>query len=145
MRIVISIDPGNQKCGLLLADIVNSSVIHGKVTKKNHVIKLINQWKNEYTIDLIILGNGTTSKYWQSQLNAMNIRPIKLVDETRTTLRARERYWELSPPIFPINLLPKTLILPPTNLDAVVALILVEDLFNKKLEWKKPIEIKISP
>ena len=59
MRIVISIDPGNQKCGLLLADLTNLSVIYGKVVKKNYVIKLINQWKNIYSIDLIILGNGT--------------------------------------------------------------------------------------
>ena len=144
MRIVISIDPGNQKCGLLLADIVNSSVIHGKVTKKNHVIKLINQWKNEYNIDLIILGNGTTSKYWKSKLESNNISPIQLVNEARTTLRARERYLELCPPTFPISCLPRSILLPPSNLDAVVALILVEDLFNKKLEWKKPIEIKIS-
>ncbi len=145
MRIVISIDPGNQKCGLILADLVDSYVIYGKVAKKNHVIKLINQWKNIYSIDLIILGNGTTSKYWKAKLESNNLAPIQLVNEARTTLRARERYLELCPPKFPISWLPRSILLPPSNLDAVVALILVEDLFNKKLEWKKPIEIIIWP
>ncbi len=145
MRIVISIDPGNQKCGLLLADLINLSVIDGKVVKKNYVIKLINQWKNIYSIDLIILGNGTTSQYWKSKLYSNNISPVKLVDEARTTLRARERYLELCPPKFPISLVPRPLLLPPSNLDAVVALILIEDFSNKQLKWKKPIEIRISP
>ncbi len=145
MNIIISIDPGNKKCGLLLADINKLSVISGKTVKKSYVISLINEWKNSYNIDLILLGNGTTSKYWQSELNANNFTLVQLVDEAMTTLRARERYLELCPPIFPISLLPKTLVFPPSNLDAVVALILVEDFIKKKLEWKKPIELRIWP
>ncbi len=145
MTLLISIDPGNQKCGLLLADLKKSIVISGKIVKKNFVIRLINDWIHNNSIDLILLGNGTTSQYWLSQLNSNNIRPVKLVDEASTTLRARERYLELSPPNFPTNLLPKTLIFPPSNLDAVVALILVEDYSKKKLKWEKPIEIRIWP
>ena len=94
---------------------------------------------------MIILGNGTTSKYWKTELYSNNINPVELVDEASTTLRARGRYLELSPPNFPTNLLPKTLIFPPSNLDAVVALILVEDYFAKQLEWKQPIQVKIGP
>ncbi len=145
MSIVISIDPGKQKCGILLADLNKLSVISAKVVKKSHVISCINEWKNHYKIDLIILGNGTTSKYWKSLLYDYNINPVQLVDEASTTLRAKERYLELSPPKFPLSLLPKTLIFPPSNLDAVVALILVEDFVQEKLEWKNPIEIRIWP
>ena len=145
MNTIISIDPGNQKCGLVLADLNKLSVINGKIVRKSYVIRLINEWNKNYKIDLILLGNGTTSKYWYSELNAYTITPIKFVDEARTTLRARERYLELSPPKFPISLLPKTLLFPPSNLDAVVALILVEDFIQKKLEWNKKVEIKIWP
>jgi len=145
MRNIISIDPGNQKCGLLLADLAKLSVISGKIVRKSYVISLLKDWINTHDIDLILLGNGTTSKYWKTELYSNNINPVELVDEARTTLRARGRYLELSPPKFPGSLFPKTLLLPPSNLDAVVALILVEDFTKKKLEWKKPIEIKIWP
>ena len=143
--LIISIDPGTQKCGLLLADLDELSVISGKIVKKAYVIRLIIKWMNTYDVDLIILGNGTTSKYWKTELNLNNINPVKLVEEASTTLRARGRYLELCPPKFPVSWLPKTLLLPPLNLDAVVALILVEDFTNKKLEWKKPIAITIWP
>ena len=145
MSKIISIDPGNHKCGLLLADLNKLSVVHGKTVKKLYVMSLLNKWRNNYNVDLIILGNGTTSKYWHTELYSNNINPVKLVDEARTTLRARERYFELCPPKFPASWLPKTLLLPPSNLDAVVALILVEDFTKKKLEWKKPIDIRIWP
>ncbi len=145
MNTIVSIDPGNQKCGLVLADINKLSVVKGKVVRKTHVIKLMNEWNNIYDIDLILLGNGTTSKYWFSQLNSYKFSSIKLVDEARTTLRARERYLELSPPKFPVSLLPRTLLVPPSNLDAVVALILIEDFIKKKLEWNKTVEIRIWP
>ena len=62
-----------------------------------------------------------------------------------TTLRARERYLEIFPPEFLINLIPKGLILPPKNLDVIVSLILIEDYFQDKLRWSKSIELKIWP
>ena len=57
MSKIISIDPGNQKCGLLLADLSESMVISGKTVKRSYVIKLINLWKNHNYIDLILLGS----------------------------------------------------------------------------------------
>ena len=144
MKKILSIDPGHKKCGLLLADIEDLVVLSGKIVKHSSVIELINFWKRTNTVDLILLGNGTTSKYWKSELFANQISPVKLVDETSTTLRAKWRYLELCPPNFLFKLLPKTLIPPPENLDAIVALILIEDFLDKKLSWEKPIEFKIE-
>ncbi len=142
---VISIDPGQQKCGVLLADLTKLRVVFGKIVEKEKVISLIRSWIENYSIECILLGNGTTSKFWESELIANKIDPVKLVNESHTTLRAKERYFQLCPPRFIFSLFPKALILPPKNLDAVVALILVEDYFQKRLEWQSPIEIKISP
>ena len=79
MRNIISIDPGTQKCGLLLADLDELSVISGKIVKRSHVIKFINNWYNSYKIDLVILGNGTTSKYWEAKLSPLA--RINLINE----------------------------------------------------------------
>ena len=125
--------------GLLL------SVISGKIVRKTYVISLLKDWINTHDIDLILLGNGTTSTYSKTELYSNNINPVELVDETGTTLRARGRYLELCPPQFPISCLPKTLLFPPSYLDSIVALILVEDFTKKKLDWKEPIEIRIWP
>ncbi len=145
MNKVISIDPGHEKCGLLLADIDELKVISGKIVKKSFVMELLTSWMKNYLIDLIVLGNGTTSNYWQIKMQKYQAYPIKLVDEKMTTLRARSRYLELCPPKFPISLFPRSLILPPKNLDSVVSLILIEDYFEKQFEWKGPIEVRTWP
>ena len=145
MKKVIAIDPGHKKCGLLLADLDCSLVIDGKISINASVVNLINYWRENHSVELILLGNGTTSKYWQSELLAANISPIQLVDERMTTLRARERYLEIFPPEFLAKFIPKGLILPPKNLDVIVSLILIEDYFQVKLRWSKSIELKIWP
>ena len=145
MKRILSIDPGQKKCGVLQADMEDLVVISGKIVKSSSLIALINSWNETNPFDLILLGNGTTSKYWESELLANQLSQVKLVDETSTTLRARWRYMELCPPKFILKWLPKTLLLPPENLDAVVALILIEDYFDKKLYWPPPIQFKIEP
>ena len=145
MRKVIAIDPGHKKFGLLLADLESSIVIDGKISTNSSVVRLINYWRESHLVELILLGNGTTSKYWQSKLTLENISPIELVDERMTTLRARERYLEIFPPEYLVKFIPQGLILPPKNLDVIVALILIEDYFKIKLRWSKSIELKIWP
>ncbi|KGG16682.1 MULTISPECIES: hypothetical protein [unclassified Prochlorococcus] len=145
MTNVIAIDPGHKKCGLLLAEINGLNVIDGKTVEKSSVIKLINSWRSAYSVELILLGNGTTSKYWNDQLSLNGIGIIKVVDEAMTTLRAKTRYLELCPPKLVFRWLPSTLIFPPKHLDAIVALILIEDYYQKKFNWEKPIEIRIWP
>ena len=145
MRYVIAIDPGHKKCGVVLADLNNLIVVDGKTAKKSSVIQIIQDWREVYNIELIIIGNGTTSKYWQFELLSNGLLPVQVVDENRTTIRAKARYLELSPPWLIFRWFPKTLILPPPNLDTVVALILIEDYFDIKLKWEVPIELKTWP
>ncbi len=145
MKKVIAIDPGHKKCGLLLADLETSIAVDGKISINASVINLIKAWRDKYSVELILLGNGTTSKYWYSKLLSAEIYPVQFVDERMTTLRARERYLELFPPAGLLKLLPKGLILPPKYLDVIVALILIEDYFKIKLRWSKSIELKICP
>ena len=145
MRKAISIDPGNEKCGVLLVDIDDLVVMEGRIVKKNYVIELIDSWYKLNYIDFIILGNGTTSEYWEHELTLHEFSSVILVDETNTTLRAKDRILELKPQKFFLETFLKTLLSPPPNLDSVAALILIEDYLGKKLKWQEVIDFKIWP
>ena len=127
MSILISIDPGNKKCGLLLADTLSLSVIQGHVVQSSSVISLLNDWHSNNKIERIIIGNGTTSKFWELELINHNFKNLNFVDETGTTLKARKRYWELWPPRNLLRLLPRGILFTPDNLDSLAAMILLED------------------
>ncbi len=105
------------------------------------MIDLIINWSSEGPLNGIILGNGTSSKYWKRQLQRFG--SIEIVEERGTTLRARNRYWEIWPRGIWLRWLPRGLILPSQPLDAVAALVLLEDHVNKKLTWSGPPNFKI--
>ena len=144
MPIFISFDPGKSKCGLVLVNSDKSIVIEGKVVKADAVIDLIRFWSERYVIQSVFLGNGTTSKDWEKKLIKSGVKMVQLVEERGTTLKARKRYWELRPPKYFFRFLPEGLRLPPEPLDAVAALVLIEDYLNRKLSWDIKQSFKIS-
>ena len=143
MSLYISIDPGIKKCGLLLADIKSRKVIEAGIVSLNKFLYLVSSWNDEYQISNIIIGDGTNSKYIVSQLKGNNLLIINVVNERGSTLRARFRYWDIWPPNYFIRWLPKEILFPPENLDAIVALILLEDFLKYKLIWPEEVSIKI--
>ncbi len=145
MNTIIAIDPGDKKCGLIIADIENDIVLEARVVQAFAVIGLISEWQKVYNIQLYLLGNGTKSKQWKLELSSSGIGPIKLINEAGTTLRARERYLELFPLPFIFCWFPKGLILPPRNLDFLAALLLIEDYLKRKIKLGVPVNFKIWP
>ena len=145
MSLFISIDPGNRKCGLLLADSDSVKVIEACISSLDRFSELILLWNKNYLIKKIIIGNGTNSNYIENQLKIKNIYNYNYIDERGSTLRARFRYWEIWPPNVFIRWLPKEILFPPENLDAIVALILLEDFLNYRLVWPDKVNIKIWP
>ena len=145
MSLYISIDPGIKKCGLLLADMKSGKVIEAGIASLNKFSDIVSLWNEDYQIIKIIIGDGTNSKYVANQLKRNNFLNINYVNERGSTLRARFRYWEIWPPNCFFRWLPKNILLPPSNLDAIVALILLEDYLNYSLTWPKKVKIKIWP
>ena len=143
MSIFISIDPGNKKCGLLLADIKSGNVIEAGISSLNKFSDLVSLWDQQYNISKIIIGDGTNSKYIENKLNQKNIFNLNYVNERGSTLKARFRFWQIWPPNYFIRWLPKELLFPPQNLDAVVALILLEDFLEFRFTWPTKLDIKI--
>ena len=142
MSLYLSIDPGNQKCGLLIADIQSGNVIEACIVSINKFPELVAFWHQDYNISNIIIGDGTNSNFIGNQLNQLNIFKYNYVDERGSTLRARFRYWEIWPPNYFIRWMPKEILFPPTNLDAVVALILLEDFLKYTFSWPDKVDIK---
>ena len=143
MSFYISIDPGKKKCGLLLANIQSGKVIEAGIASLNKCYDLVSFWNENYNISKIIIGDGTNCKYIKNELKRKNLFDISYVNEKGSTLRARFRYWEIWPPNYFIRWLPKEILFPPENLDAIVALILLEDFSKKKLIWPDNVNIKI--
>ncbi|WP_269624215.1 hypothetical protein [Prochlorococcus marinus] len=143
MSLYISIDPGMKKCGLLLADIKSGKVLEAGIASFNKCSDLVSLWNEDYQICKIIIGDGTNCKNIVNQLKKNKLTNINYVNERGSTLRARFRYWEIWPPNFLIRWMPKEILFPPENLDAIVALILLEDFLNYTFDWPDKVSIKI--
>ena len=141
----ISIDPGNKKCGLLLADIQSRKVAEAGISSLHKFSDLVSLWNKNYQIKKIIIGDGTNSNYIENELKRKNFSNINYVNEKGSTLRARFRYWEIWPPNYFIRWFPKEILFPPENLDAIVALILLEDFLNDTFIWPDKVDIKTWP
>ncbi len=143
MSLFISIDPGNKKCGLLLADTKSGNVIEAGISTLNNFSDVVSLWNAEYDVCKIVIGDGTNCKFIENELKQKNIFNLNYVNEKGSTLRARFRYWQIWAPNCFIRWLPKEMLFPPANLDAVVALILLEDFLQYSFSWPETVDIKI--
>ena len=145
MSFYLCIDPGIKKCGLLLADIQSRRVIEAGVTSTNKLSDLVLILNEDYQINKIVIGDGTNCNYIVNKLKLNSFLNINYVNERGSTLKARFRYWEIWPPNYFVRWLPKEILFPPENLDAIVALILLEDFLNYTFIWPNNVDIKIWP
>ena len=143
MSIFISIDPGNNKCGLLLADKKSGNIIEAGIVSLHRLSDVVSGWNEQYDVFKIVIGDGTNCKYIENKLKQKNIVNLTYVNERGSTLRARFRYWQIWPPNYFVRWLPKEMLFPPDNLDAVVALILLEDFLKFSFSWPEKVDIKI--
>ena len=121
----ISIDPGKFKCGLIFADF-KSKIVHKAIVIESRYLEqniktLIGKDKNIK----VLIGNGTTSKHHIKSLSNLTI-----VEEKNTTYRSRQRYFKIFPLKGIKKFLPRDIFIQNINLDAISALIILEDYLN---------------
>ena len=138
---LISIDPGKYKCGLVLADLHQKRVDQAVVLNTALLPQYLKNLNSVEYISKVIIGNGTTSSENIEKLKFLK-KELIVVEEKNTTFRAKKRYFELFPIRGLRNLLPKEIFIMNKNLDAVSALIILEDLYNDKFTLSEDIEIK---
>jgi len=138
---VITIDPGKSKCGLVLAEISEKKVYKAIILKSELIEDYVRNLNTLEDISKIIIGNGTTSREIREKLNFFE-KKIITFEEKNTTYRAKARYFEL----FPISglkfLMPREVFILNKNLDAISALIILEDYCKMKFTFNQNIDLK---
>ena len=138
---VITIDPGKSKCGLVLAEISEKKVYKAIILKSELLENYVRHLIAAEDISQIIIGNGTTSKEIREKLYFFK-KEIITFEEKNTTYRAKARYFEL----FPISglkfLIPREIFILNKNLDAISALIILEDYCKMKFTLNQNVDIK---
>ena len=141
MPLVITIDPGKSKCGLVLAEISEKKVYKAIILKSELLEDYVRNLNNNEEISKIIIGNGTTSRMIREKLDFLK-KEITIFEEKNTTYRAKERYFEL----FPISglqfLIPREFFILNKNLDAISALIILEDYYKIKFTLNQNLDFK---
>ena len=137
----ISIDPGKFKCGLVLAEISQKKVYKAINLKSELLEDYVRNLNTVEDISKIIVGNGTNSREIIGKLDFFQ-KEIITFEEKNTTYRAKARYFEL----FPISglkfLIPREVFILNKNLDAISALIILEDYCKMKFTLNQNIDFK---
>ena len=138
---LISIDPGKYKCGLVLAEISEKKVYKAIILKSELIEDYVRNLNTIEDISKIIIGNGTTSEEIIEKLDFFK-KEIITFEEKNTTYRAKARYFEL----FPISglkfLIPREFFIINKNLDAISALLILEDYCKIKFTFNQNIDFK---
>jgi len=141
MSRVITIDPGKSKCGLVLAEISEKKVYKAIVLKSELLGNYVRNLITAEEISQIIIGNGTTNREIREKLDFFK-KEIITFEEKNTTYRAKARYFEL----FPISglkfLIPREVFILNKNLDAISALIILEDYCKMKFTLNQNLDFK---
>ena len=141
MSRVITIDPGKSKCGLVLAEISEKKVYKAIILKSELLGNYVRHLITAEEISQIIIGNGTTNREVREKLYFFK-KEIITFEEKNTTYRAKARYFEL----FPISglkfLIPREVFILNKNLDAISALIILEDYCKMKFTLNQNLDFK---
>ena len=141
MSRVITIDPGKSKCGLVLAEISEKKVYKAIILKSELLGNYVRNLITAEDISQIIIGNGTTNRDIREKLDFFK-KEIITFEEKNTTYRAKARYFEL----FPISglkfLIPREVFILNKNLDAISALIILEDYCKMKFTLNQNLDFK---
>ncbi len=123
---LMGIDPGRNKCGVAVLTDEGKEVLK-EISKTSDLSKKLEDLLQDYSIDKIILGNGT---YADKVFNILKLffdeKEIIFVEEENSTYIAEEKYLKENPPLG-LSFLNKVMKFKPKRpLDDYTAVVLVE-------------------
>ena len=121
---ILAIDPGREKTGIAILN-NDSDVLEHKIINSEDLISQIKNLFNNYVINLIVMGNGTSSrkKYNLLKQEFIDVK-IVLIDEYRTTDEARKLYFQENPLKGWKKLIPLGMQVPPVPVDDYAAIVI---------------------
>ena len=122
---ILAIDPGREKCGLVVAD--DGVIVDRAVVPTADLTLTLREWSRRHRITQVILGDRTGHDDVREQVDA-ELPGILVVEvrETDTSLLARRRYFADHPPRGWRRLLPVSMQVPPEPYDDYAAVIILE-------------------
>ena len=133
MSRVISIDPGKSKCGLTIVDMEEKKVYEALVIRSSLLLNYVRRECKKDKRIKILIGNGTGSKNFVKPLNKI-ASDVIIAAEKNSTYRAKERYFDIFPLKGIKSILPREIFIINKNLDALAALIILEDFYRIKFD-----------
>ncbi|MCC3432787.1 MAG: Holliday junction resolvase RuvX [Microcoleus sp. PH2017_04_SCI_O_A] len=121
---ILGFDPGKDKCGIAVMG-RDKNVCYHQVVLSDEAISTIQSLCKQFPIELLVMGDQTTSKSWKQKLSQTLSPFIKIVqvDERFSSLEALSR------------LIPQGMRTPPRPVDDIVAIVLIERYLNKQLTF----------
>ena len=114
-KVILSIDPGTEKCGIALLD-RKGGVIHQAILPVDELEPSINKISKAYWPIKVIIGNSTGRKRVVQLMKKMKIDYV-IIEEKHSTLEARKLYFKMNPPRGLKKLLPKGFLVPSVAID----------------------------
>jgi len=129
---ILGFDPGKDKCGIAVMS-RDRNISYHQVVSSESAISTIQSLCKQFPIDLLVIGDQTTSKSWKQRLTQSLSPALKIIqiDERYSSLEAKERYWQMYPATGLNRLIPLGMRTPPRPVDDLVAIVLIERYLNK--------------
>ena len=124
---ILGFDPGRDKCGVAIMEEDNTLHYH-QVLLAEEVSTTITSLCQQFSPELVVIGDQTTSKIWRAKLKEILPKSVTIVtvNERNSSLEARDRYWQMYPPRGFLRLIPVKMRIPPRPIDDLVAILLIE-------------------
>ncbi|HME82416.1 MAG TPA: hypothetical protein VKF82_10095 [Candidatus Eremiobacteraceae bacterium] len=130
-RRYIGVDPGRTKCGVAIA-YEDGERADLRVVPTPELEAYLTAHAPAPDIAGICVGHATTSSAVVALCRtAFPGVPVSIVDESRTTLEARQRYYQDHPPRGLARLIPRGLLVPDEPLDGYAALLIIERFLSR--------------
>jgi len=129
---ILGFDPGKDKCGVAVMG-TDRNISYHQVVLSESAISTIQSLCEQFPIDLLVIGDQTTSKSWKQRLTQSLSPSLKIIqiDERYSSLEAKERYWQMYPATGLNRLIPLGMRTPPRPVDDIVAIVLIERYLNQ--------------
>jgi len=126
---VLAIDPGREKCGLAVVA-TTGETLWRRIVATGEMQSVVPSLAEQHAITRIVLGDSTGSRQLLAQLDAwLPAVLVTVVNESGSTLEARDLYWQEHPPQGWRRLTPRSLQVPPEPIDDFAAIVLARRYF----------------
>jgi RNase H-fold protein (predicted Holliday junction resolvase) len=123
---ILSIDPGKDKCGLAILD-MDGNVLERNILERGDLSTHVPLYVARYGVSTMVIGRSSFGKEVEKELSRLELRTnIIFVSEKYSTLEARKRYWKENRPKGFWRLVPTSLRVPPVPIDDYAAVVIGE-------------------